>query len=95
MMNLFYIITYFILYYILTYFIFFLKSASARGTGIQVIHQWNQVPRKRPLVVQSYVQNPYLINDTKFDIRLYVLVTSINPFRIYLYEDGLRPICFM
>lgn len=63
--------------------------ASARGTGIQVIHQWNQLPRKRPLVVQSYVENPYLINNTKFDIRLYVFVTSVNPLRIYLFEDGL------
>uniref|UniRef100_A0A0P6GEY3 Tubulin polyglutamylase TTLL4 n=1 Tax=Daphnia magna TaxID=35525 RepID=A0A0P6GEY3_9CRUS len=63
--------------------------ASARGTGIQVIHEWNQLPRKKPLVVQSYVKNPYLINGTKFDIRLYVFVTSVNPLRIYLYENGL------
>jgi len=63
--------------------------ASARGTGIQVIHQWNQLPRKRPLVVQSYVENPYLINNTKFDIRLYVFVSSLNPLRIYIYENGL------
>ena len=65
------------------------QPASARGTGIQVIHQWNQLPRKRPLVVQSYLENPYLINDTKFDIRLYVFVTSVNPLRIYMYENGL------
>jgi len=54
-----------------------------------VIHQWNQLPRKRPLVVQSYLENPYLINNTKFDIRLYVFVTSVNPLRIYIYENGL------
>ena len=54
-----------------------------------MIHQWQQLPRKRPLVVQSYVQRPYLINGTKFDIRIYVIVTSVDPLRIYLYEDGL------
>ncbi|XP_069689202.1 tubulin monoglutamylase TTLL4-like isoform X2 [Periplaneta americana] len=63
--------------------------ASARGTGIKVIHRWAQIPKKRPLVVQKYISQPYLINGSKFDLRLYVLVTSINPLRIYIYDDGL------
>ncbi|CAI9608611.1 unnamed protein product [Staurois parvus] len=28
--------------------------ASARGMGIQVIHKWSQLPKKRPLLVQRY-----------------------------------------
>ncbi|XP_052124662.1 tubulin monoglutamylase TTLL4 isoform X2 [Frankliniella occidentalis] len=63
--------------------------ASARGTGIKVIHRWGQIPKKRPLVVQKYVDRPYLINGCKFDLRLYILVTSMHPLRIYLYDDGL------
>ncbi|KAL1465231.1 hypothetical protein WDU94_004818 [Cyamophila willieti] len=63
--------------------------ASARGLGIKVVHKWSQIPRKMPLVVQKYLDDPYLINDTKFDLRLYVLVTSFNPLRIYLYDNGL------
>uniref|UniRef100_A0A1B6JU11 Tubulin polyglutamylase TTLL4 n=1 Tax=Homalodisca liturata TaxID=320908 RepID=A0A1B6JU11_9HEMI len=63
--------------------------ASARGTGIKVIHKWTQIPKKCPLVVQKYIADPYLINGSKFDLRLYVLVTSINPLRIYLYDNGL------
>ncbi|XP_052753963.1 tubulin monoglutamylase TTLL4-like isoform X4 [Galleria mellonella] len=63
--------------------------ASARGTGIKVVSRWTQIPKKRPVVVQRYVSKPYLINGNKFDMRLYVLVTSVHPLRIYLYKDGL------
>ncbi|CAG9567895.1 unnamed protein product [Danaus chrysippus] len=63
--------------------------ASARGTGIKVVSRWTQIPKKKPVVVQRYVSKPYLINGSKFDLRLYVLVTSVHPLRIYLYKDGL------
>ncbi|XP_062390965.1 tubulin polyglutamylase TTLL4 isoform X2 [Sardina pilchardus] len=63
--------------------------ASARGIGIQVIHKWNQMPRKRPLLVQKYIHKPYLISGNKFDLRIYVYVTSYDPLRIYIYNDGL------
>ncbi|XP_035743508.1 uncharacterized protein LOC118451242 [Vespa mandarinia] len=63
--------------------------ASARGRGIRVVHRWSQIPKKRPVVVQQYLSKPKLIGGAKFDLRLYVLVTSFNPLKIYLYPDGL------
>ncbi|XP_055727890.1 tubulin polyglutamylase TTLL4 isoform X2 [Salvelinus fontinalis] len=63
--------------------------ASARGIGIQVIHKWSQMPRKRPLLVQKYLHKPYLISGNKFDLRIYVYVTSYDPLRVYIFQDGL------
>ncbi|TRY60801.1 hypothetical protein DNTS_033091 [Danionella cerebrum] len=63
--------------------------ASARGIGIQVIHKWSQMPRKRPLLVQKYLHKPYLISGNKFDLRIYVYVTSYDPLRVYIFSDGL------
>jgi hypothetical protein len=40
-------------------------------------------------VVQEYILNPYLLGGYKFDLRLYVLVSSYWPLRAYIYEKGL------
>jgi len=63
--------------------------ALARGTGISVVNKWSQIPKTRPLIVQKYVAKPHLINDTKYDLRIYVLLTSLHPLRLYLYDEGL------
>ncbi|XP_062435066.1 tubulin monoglutamylase TTLL4 isoform X3 [Rhea pennata] len=63
--------------------------ASARGIGIQVIHKWSQLPKRRPLLVQRYLHKPYLIGGSKFDLRIYVYVTCYDPLRVYLFKDGL------
>jgi tubulin polyglutamylase TTLL4 len=60
------------------------------GVGIRVVRDVKDIPvSKERLCVQRYIPDPLLINKLKFDLRVYVLVTSVAPLRIYLYEEGL------
>jgi len=49
----------------------------------------DQIPLDDNLVVSKYIPNPLLVEGFKFDIRLYVAVTSFDPLVFYLYEEGL------
>ena len=40
-------------------------------------------------VLKEYIDDPFLINDLKFDISLYILVSSIDPLQLYVFEDGI------
>ena len=62
--------------------------ASSCGRGISIIQQPHQLPQE-DVVVSRYITNPLLIDGFKFDLRLYVAVTSFDPLRCYLFEEGL------
>jgi len=36
-----------------------------------------------------YLFQPFLVDGFKFDLRIFVLITSCDPLRIYVYNDGL------
>lgn len=64
-------------------------AASSQGRGIFLINHPKQLPQQDTVVVSQYVDNPLLVDGFKFDLRVYVAVTSYDPMRIYVYEDGL------
>ena len=53
------------------------------------ISEWSDPANQpEPYIVQRYIHNPLLIGHKKFDMRIYVLVTSHSPLTIYLYRSG-------
>ena len=44
-------------------------------------------------VVSKYIENPFLMNGKKFDMRIYCLVTTFHPLKAYLYQQGFCRFC--
>lgn len=63
--------------------------SSSKGRGIFITNNISEIPSGVSLIASKYISNPLLINKRKFDLRIYVFVTSILPLRIYRYNDGL------
>ncbi|XP_041070170.1 tubulin polyglutamylase TTLL5-like [Carcharodon carcharias] len=63
--------------------------ASSRGRGVYLVTNPSQIATDESILVSRYIRSPLLIDDFKFDVRLYVLVTSYDPLVVYLYEEGL------
>jgi tubulin polyglutamylase TTLL5 len=62
---------------------------SSQGKGIFIIDDLNELNVDEMSVISRYITNPLLINGHKFDLRIYVLVTSYEPLRIYVFKEGL------
>jgi len=63
--------------------------ASSQGRGIFLTQSINDIPSNHQTIVSRYIINPFLINNKKFDLRIYAFVTSIVPLRIYRFKEGL------
>lgn len=66
----------------------------AQGEGIFLIqHPCDLTHLKQPSIIQEYVSKPLLLQGLKFDLRLYVLVASLNPLQVYLSNSGMARFC--
>ena len=63
--------------------------ASSQGRGIFLTKNISEIPNNCSMIASRYINNPYLINNKKFDLRIYAFVTSIMPLRIYRFKEGL------
>lgn len=57
--------------------------------SISLIRNCEKLPAQDHFIVQEYLDKPFLMEGYKFDLRIYILVTSCDPLKIFLYNDGL------
>ena len=65
-------------------------STGKRAIGIKIITNSKDVPADNlDYIAQRYVTNPLLIRGRKFHLRLYLVITNLNPLRALLHKEGL------
>ncbi|GFT91901.1 tubulin polyglutamylase TTLL6 [Nephila pilipes] len=70
--------------------VFIIKpDRNSQGVGIDLVKGMPDVKMYRNVVCQKYICKPLLMERFKFDLRLYVLLTSVSPLRIYIYKEGI------
>ena len=64
-------------------------EASWQGKGIFITRKLEDINPSDHLVVQRYMRSPYLVDGYKFDLRIYVLITSWDPLKIFIYDEAM------
>ena len=57
------------------------------GIGIHIFHNLSDVPSE--YIITKYIEKPHLINNLKYDFRIYVIITGLSPLKIYVYKEGI------
>ncbi|KAG9489186.1 hypothetical protein GDO78_005274 [Eleutherodactylus coqui] len=64
-------------------------DSGCQGRGIFLSKNTKDIKHGDHMICQQYISKPFLIDGYKFDLRIYALVTSCEPLRIFIYKEGL------
>ena len=81
-------------------------TSRSQGSGIFLVNKLKQIQKwatnskiptnnmgKEAYVICRYIDKPLLIGSKKFDLRIYVLVTSYRPLKVWLSSQGFARFC--
>lgn len=73
-------------------------TSGSQGEGIFIISRAKELENYHgknwsDLVVQEYLHPPLLLRQKKFDLRIYALITDVDPLCVFLNEEGLARYC--
>ncbi|XP_042333598.1 tubulin polyglutamylase TTLL6 [Sceloporus undulatus] len=64
-------------------------DSGCQGRGIFITKTVKDIKPGEDMICQLYISKPFIIDGFKFDLRVYVLVTSCDPLRVFVYNEGL------
>ncbi|KAM7137535.1 tubulin polyglutamylase TTLL6 isoform 1-T1 [Macrochelys suwanniensis] len=64
-------------------------DSGCQGRGIFITRSLKDIKPGEDMICQLYISRPFIIDRFKFDLRIYVLVTSCDPLRIFVFNEGL------
>ncbi|CAK6438328.1 unnamed protein product [Pipistrellus nathusii] len=64
-------------------------DSGCQGRGIYITRTVKEIKPGEDMICQLYISKPFIIDGFKFDLRIYVLITSCDPLRIFTYKEGL------
>ncbi|KAM3828497.1 tubulin polyglutamylase TTLL13 isoform 2-T2 [Vipera latastei] len=70
-------------------------DSGCQGRGIFITRNPKEIKHGEHMICQQYITKPFLLDGFKFDMRIYVLVTSCDPLKIFIYEEGLARLATM
>nr|XP_046233164.1 tubulin polyglutamylase ttll6 isoform X2 [Scatophagus argus] len=68
-------------------------DTGCQGKGIFITKSTKDIQPGEHMICQVYISKPFIIDGYKFDLRIYVLVTSCDPFSIFMFREGLARFC--
>ena len=82
-------------------------TSRAQGSGIFLVNKLKQIQKwanssklpfgaqaqREQYVICRYIDRPLLVGGKKFDLRIYVLVTSYRPMKVWLSSLGFARFC--